>query len=124
RGARLPGGGRGVPRRGTGRHGADGAQVRGARARHRGDHAPPLPRGGRGVSPFGKLALTIGALWLAAVAVAPVVYPTTPRRGREITGETFAQYHTTAYVGQLVTITVLALVALVVAGIWAGRKHT
>lgn len=76
------------------------------------------------MSPFAKVAATIGALWLAAGAIATIVYFTSIEHHVETTGQPFEVRHTSAYVGQLVAITVVAIVALIIAAVWARRNKS
>jgi hypothetical protein len=77
------------------------------------------------VTPLGKVALTIGAMWLAVVALATVVlftgaehYPANSLRSTAIT-----EYHMAGYVMTLVVASVLAVLAIAIACVWAaGRK--
>lgn len=71
------------------------------------------------MSPFVKVAATIGVVWLVALGVITIVYLTGykhyPGSGRN-------EYHTAAYIGQIAIATGVAIVAIVIAAVWAGRK--
>lgn len=84
------------------------------------------------MTPFAKVAATIGAAWIAVVAVATVWlitsrhstgwhYSGKPPHADDIIDE--YGYYTGDYVAVLIVATVLAAVAVAVAYVWAGKRR-
>jgi hypothetical protein len=92
------------------------------------------------VTPFGKVAATIGVVWLAGIAIATVWFVANIDRHTQTVTDYFRPdgsayepgtypshtIHVTTYPAGYVTVlvvgTVVAVVALVIARVWAERK--